>query len=81
MKKKLTLDIEELRVESFDANAEPLRKGTVLGRDAITESYCDTEVASGCDTNDACCYSESVGDRCGTSAVCDDFSHCWGGNC
>jgi len=84
MKKKLTLNIEELRVESFDADAGQPRRGTVLGRDDITEengaAYCGS-VASGCDTADGCCGAASIGDQCGTSSVCDDLSVCWGGNC
>ena len=58
--KKLTLEIEELKVESFGTDAGEPRRGTVLGRESIE---------SGCDTNDVCCQANSVGDRCGTSAV------------
>ena len=81
--KKLTLNLEELTVESFDTDAQQPRKGTVLGRDDITREpaeYCGS-VASGCDTDDVCCGAASVGGQCGTSSVCDDLSVCWGGNC
>lgn len=72
--KKLSLNLDELEVESFDTHDEQERRGTVLGRD-------DSEMGSGCDTNDVCCGANTVGGACGTSGNCDDLSVCWGGLC
>ena len=76
MKKKLRLEIEELKVESFDAEPEQKRRGTVVGHGSRSR-----EMGTGCDTQDGCCGANTVGDACGTSGDCDDISVCYGGMC
>lgn len=75
--KKLTLDLDSLEVETFDADERTGARGTVLAR---TGDGCGS-IASGCDTEDVCCYAQSVGGPCGTSALCDDLSVCYGTRC
>jgi hypothetical protein len=49
MPKKLTLEPEDLRVDSFDAGAPDGARGTVRGREAATAAAtCCTRLQTGC---------------------------------
>lgn len=75
--KKLTLNLEEIRVESFDTKLERRGRGTVVGRSGFSGE-------SGCaDTHDLRCQAQTIGGDggCGSSGDCDDLSVCWGGMC
>lgn len=79
--KKLTLDLEEIEVESFDTANEEKRSGTVVGH-GVTEGYCSP--GTGCNTDDACCMAGTYGGEFGCDSSgerCLDLSACWGGMC
>ncbi|MFL5380898.1 MAG: hypothetical protein ACJ8GN_00095 [Longimicrobiaceae bacterium] len=75
--KKLELNLEDLQVDSFDTQARPHARGTVLANDSEppTEGYsectgCNTGAGSGCDTNDAVCWANTWGGRtCDTTCA------------
>jgi|tagenome__1003787_1003787.scaffolds.fasta_scaffold20989918_15 hypothetical protein len=59
MKKKLTLELDQLGVESFDTGAAPLPRGTVRGRDYTLEvtckpALCDDSSVGTCDSDCQC---------------------------
>ena len=68
--RKLKLELEELRVESFDTDAAGPGGGTVDGAEA-TEQYCLTARANACSAGGGCseytCYPPSC-----PAASCDD---------
>lgn len=47
--KKIRLDVENLRVESFQTQADEAEEGTVFGREATKLSYCTCVIP--CDTS------------------------------
>jgi hypothetical protein len=82
--KKLKLEVEDLRVETFDTKGGTGDRGTVVGHSTyvITKDaeLCDT-AGSGCDTGDGVCGAGTYGGACNTSGMCDDISACWGTMC
>jgi hypothetical protein len=68
---KLTLKLENLKVDSFDTGNEHGLVGTVKGRDTIESEWCtgypDCGVSKGCQTPYDTCYG-----TCGCSNGCDD---------
>lgn len=73
--KKLSLNLEQLTVDSFDTTLSAARKGTVVGQQECTcytncYTYCDT--CPGCPTCvDSDCQGASCGGTCYNENTCD----------
>ena len=63
---KLKLNLEDLKVESFELNSEEKKQGTVNGQGLCTEDF------SGC--RDVTAYASCVtcGTTCGVNVTCQD---------
>jgi hypothetical protein len=75
--RKLRLEIEDLKVESFDAGAAEARKGTVRGRISI---HCDPSSPDTCDGGQTCDGGLSCAGGCGASGV-NTCGYSCGGTC
>ncbi|HEX8246250.1 MAG TPA: hypothetical protein VF541_22285 [Longimicrobium sp.] len=67
--KKLTLQLEALRVESFDTGADTRRSGTVRGHDTRETEWCYSTYA-GCSVK----YCPTLG--CQLTPLCPDTGLC-----
>ena len=76
MRSKLSLNLEDLSVESFDTTSGQKAKGTVFGEQCTCYTNC---TCPGCPTCDASCDG-TCGDTCPATCpyTCDDAS-CGGG--
>ncbi|MGD8778128.1 MAG: hypothetical protein PVH88_04125 [Ignavibacteria bacterium] len=80
--KKLKLNLEDLRVESFELNpGKEINKGTIHGNEQPTVVD-DTCVEPSCDGT---CYEDTCEDTCGVGPTCDyatcvNTAACGGGN-
>jgi len=59
--KKMTLKVDDLRVDSFATSTERMRSGTVAAHGSA---------GTGCDTDDACCWAGTHG-----GGTCDTTCH------
>lgn len=80
--RKLTLKLEELSVESFEAEAEARQSGTVMGHDSDGTCYQTCQEADTCDLNVGTCDFLSCDGVCGsywcaTGSSCGQFSCVW----
>ena len=69
---KLTLALDELKVESFDTGDEHRRSGTVLGHDSRETEWCTGYpkcLSKQCQTPDNTCHAS-----CGCTQDCDTIS-------
>jgi hypothetical protein len=82
---KLKLQLDDLRVDSFDTTAVEGQKGTVLGEQCTCWTRCGQNTCPGCPTCDASCNSgcqtcvscEGTCDSCnGTCVTCE--ASCYG---
>lgn len=64
MRSKLTLNLEQLTVDSFDTSSAPARRGTVFGEQCTCPSAC---TCPGCPTCDATCPATCYN-------TCDDYT-------
>jgi hypothetical protein len=80
--KKLTLQLDDLRIESFSTTGAPRERGTVVGEEQCT---CPTACSCpGCPTCDASCNGtcDATCNGCGGETLngCDDTRACpWSG--
>lgn len=80
--RKLTLDLEALKVESFEANPHGEERGTVVGRrleEGLSELTCSCP--TGCDANTCgptCAGRDSCTYNCSCRALCVSY---FGGVC
>ncbi|HEX6371614.1 MAG TPA: hypothetical protein VF006_22025 [Longimicrobium sp.] len=77
MKGKLTLDLDDLSVDSFDTTTPPRAKGTVFGEQCTCWTQCGQNTCPGCPTCDSTCNGANT---CAASCAytcaytCDDAS-------
>jgi hypothetical protein len=53
--RKLTLNLEQLSVDSFETTAVEKKKGTVIGQQCTCWTYCAQQTCPGCPTCDNTC--------------------------
>ena len=77
MKGKLTLNLDDLAVDSFDTTRNEKAKGTVFGEQCTCWTYCGQNTCPGCPTCDNTCNGANT---CAASCAypcaytCDDAS-------
>ena len=92
MRGKLTLNLEDLAVDTFDTAAPQKVRGTVFGEQCTCWTYCGQNTCPGCPTCDASCNGTcdytcaytcaytcddaSCANNCGTNNTCG-----WGYTC
>ena len=74
---KLKLQLDELRVDSFETSKVREDKGTVCGAQCTCQTVC---TCPGCATCDASCNGSCDDFSCHPSG-CGDFPSCQGGSC
>jgi len=72
--KKLRLEIDEIRVETFEVAEEMLERGTVHGRQPTVDATCSCDCSG-----DGICGSEDV--RCTGYQYSCNPTFCWGTEC
>jgi hypothetical protein len=71
MRTKLKLNLNQLAVESFEADASGTSRGTVFAKECPT-CFCATELGGTCDAAEATC-----GDTCDNAAhTCNGYTTC-----
>jgi hypothetical protein len=75
--RKLTLNLDQLAVDSFDTAAATEKKGTVFGEQCTCQTQCS---CPGCPTCDYTCDDVTCAASCGSCEPTCDAS-CWYGQC
>lgn len=75
--RKLSLNLDQLTVDSFDTATAEEKKGTVFGEQCTCHTQC---TCPGCPTCDYTCDDATCHQSCGSCEVTCDVS-CWYGYC
>ena len=78
--RKLSLNLDDLQVDTFDTTVRPKGKGTVFGEQCTCWTYCGRNTCPGCPTCDASCNCGTWGENtcaqtceetCGNENTCN----------
>ncbi|HEX5869898.1 MAG TPA: hypothetical protein VFY65_05775 [Longimicrobium sp.] len=69
--RKLRLQLDDLRIDTFDTTAPQRARGTVFGEQCTCWTQCGQNTCPGCPTCDASCNGTCAGSCNGTCASCD----------